>query len=181
MTIEEALISALDYEHRVRDHYAHAVERTDDPKGKLVFGALAIEEQDHVDYLESRLIIWRKAERLDIEVIKSTLPDRNWIARGKAMMHRVALERDYSTEIRMLKDALKLEREVSDHYRKLAESLEGEIQGMFQRFLEIEDAHTALVRAEIDALEKHGFWFDITEFAKELGNTQQHEHDLPLD
>ncbi|NQU06730.1 MAG: rubrerythrin, partial [Calditrichaeota bacterium] len=33
----------------------------------------------------------------------------------------------------------------------------------------IEDAHTAIVQAEIDGLEKNGFWFDITEFNLESG------------
>ena len=67
----------------------------------------------------------------------------------------------------MLKDALKLEEEVSEHYRNLVNAVEGDGQAMFRRFLEIEDGHTAIVRAEIDALEGNGFWFDIGEFSLE--------------
>lgn len=40
---------------------------------------------------------------------------------------------------------------------------------MFRHFLEIEDGHTAIVQAEIDALEGNGFWFDFAEFDLEAG------------
>jgi len=169
MTVEEAIISALDYERKVRDHYAQAANKTDDPKGREIFGALADEEQQHVTYLESRLEVWRRDGKLDRITLNTTLPTRDWIARGKAKMHKVSLNRSYDNEIRMLKDAWKLELEVSDHYKRLVAGLEGDAQKMFKRFLEIEDGHTAIVRAEMDALEKNGFWFDIAEFDLEAG------------
>ena len=169
MTVEEAIISALEYERKVRDHYAQAAGKTDDPKGKEIFGALADEEQYHVNYLEGRLKAWRKDGKLDRTALNTTLPTREWIARGKAKMRKVSFNRSYDNEIRMLKDAWKLEEEVSEHYRRLVSGLEGDAQKMFSRFLEIEDGHTAIVRAEVDALEKNGFWFDIAEFDLEAG------------
>ncbi len=169
MTVEEAIVSALDYEIKVRDHYTKAVESTDDPKGKEIFDALAVEEQGHIDYLESRLGLWQNEGKLNVTTLNSALPTKIWIAKGKAKMHKTSLEREYRTEIRMLKDALRLEREVSEHYRKLVETLDGEAQGMFDQFLQIEDAHTALVQAEIDTLQQDGFWFDFTEFDLEAG------------
>ncbi|MDP8228944.1 MAG: ferritin family protein [Candidatus Electryoneaceae bacterium] len=169
MTIEEAIISALDYERKVRDYYFQAADSTDDPKGKDIFNALAEEEQGHVDYLESRLVRWRKNGRLDVVELASTLPSRQWIEEGQAVMQKVKAKRDYSNEIRMLKSALKLEEEVSEHYRKLVDALKDEAQSMFRRFMVIEDAHTAIVQAEIDALEGNGFWFDFAEFNLEMG------------
>ena len=41
--------------------------------------------------------------------------------------------------------------------------------GDFGRFLEIEQGHQAIVRAEIDALTGMGFWFDFQEFDLEAG------------
>ncbi|MDP8238777.1 MAG: hypothetical protein P9X24_06790 [Candidatus Hatepunaea meridiana] len=169
MTVEEAIISALDYERKVRDYYFQASKNTDDPKGREIFGALGEEEQGHVDYLESRLKRWRANGCLDSVELKSTLPSRQWIEEGKARMQKLNLDRDYSNEIRMMKSALKLEEEVSDHYRKLVDGLEDEAQAMFRRFLIIEDAHTAIVQAEIDAMEGTGFWFDFAEFNLEAG------------
>jgi len=169
MTVEEAIISALDYERKVRDYYVQAAKSTDDPKGKEVFGALADEEQSHVDYLESRLEHWRENGCLDVIELTTTLPSRQWISEGMAQMQKTDLKRDYSTEIKMLKSALKLEEEVRDHYGKLVAGLRDEAQDMFRRFLEIEDGHTAIVQAEIDALQGNGFWFDIAEFNLEAG------------
>jgi len=169
MTLEEGIISALDYEVRVRDHYKRAAASTPDNKGIDVFGALADEEQRHVDYLESRLDHWRKNGKLNAPAISTTLPNPQWLKDGKAKMHQLALDRDYSGEIAMLKDALKLEEEVSEHYRSLVEGLTGEGQAMFKRFLDIEDGHTAIVQAEIDALQGDGFWFSLREFDLEAG------------
>jgi rubrerythrin len=164
MTVEEAIISALDYEHKVRDHYRSAAGATDDSKGKSVFGALADEEQGHVDYLESRLEAWRRDGKLDRIILNTSLPTRDWIASGKAKMLKVSLNRSYANEINMLKAALKLEEEVSEHYRLLVSKVAGNAKQMFARFLEIEAGHTAIVRAEIDGLEKNHFWFDLREF-----------------
>ncbi len=169
MTVEEAIISALDYERKVRDYYVLAARSIDDPKGKEVFGALADEEQGHVDYLESRLEHWRENGSLDTIELTTTFPSRQWIKEGMAQMRKVSLKRDYSNEIKMLKVALKLEEEVSDHYKKLVAGLQDEAQVMFRRFLDIEDGHTAIVQAEIDALEGNGFWFDFAEFNLEAG------------
>jgi len=169
MTLEEAIISALDYEVRVRDHYMRAAGSTTDNKGIDVFGALGDEEQRHVDYLENRLKMWRENGKLNAPAITTTLPDPKWLREGKAKMHQLTLNRDYSGEIAMLKDALKLEEEVSEHYRSLVAGLTGEGQAMFRRFLEIEDGHTAIVQAEIDALQGDGFWFSLREFDLEAG------------
>ncbi len=169
MKVEDAIISALDYERRVRDYYYETAEKVEDDKGKEVFTALAEEEQYHVDYLESRLKHWRLNGKLDKTALKSTLPSREWVEEGKARMEGIPLKRDMSTEIKHLKDALKLEEEVSQHYRELVAGLTDDAQQMFKRFLEIEDGHTAIVQAEIDALEGNGFWFDFTEFNLEAG------------
>lgn len=169
MNVEEAIISALNYERKVRDHYVDAAQRTDDPKGKEIFGALGEEEQHHVDYLEECLTKWRRSGVVNPVSLQSALPTREWIARGKAKMRKVSLDRSYANEIKMLKDALKLEVDVSDHYRRLVGSLEGNAQRLFACFLDIEDAHTAIVQAEIDSLEGTGFWFDFAEFNLEAG------------
>jgi len=169
MTVLNAILSALEYEYKVRNYYFQAVANTDDSKGKEVFEALANEEQGHVDYLESRLKKWKQSGKLDMPELTTIVPSFQWIEEGIARMKQTRLDRNYDNEIRMLKHALKLEQEVSDHYRMLVSELEAEAQTMFRRFLEIEDGHTAIVQAEIDALEGNGFWFDFAEFNLEMG------------
>ena len=51
MTVEEAIVTALQYETKVRDHYLWATSEAGDPQGKVFFEMLAKEEQGHVDYL----------------------------------------------------------------------------------------------------------------------------------
>ena len=169
MTLEEAIVTALDYEVRVRNHYARAAEETTDARGKEIFSVLAEEEQHHVDYLQSRLEQWRSSSKVSAAIIKTMLPNPQWLREGKAKMHKISLDGGYDHEIALLKDALKLEEEVSGHYRKLVGELAGEGQAMFRRFMEIEEGHTAIVQAEIDALQGDGFWFSLREFDLEAG------------
>jgi rubrerythrin len=169
MTLEEAIVSALDFENRVRDYYSRAADMTDDPTGKKVFEVLAEEEQGHVDYLQNRLEQWRKTGKISAPVLATTLPKAEWLKEGKIRMKAVAFNRDYSNEIALLKDSAKLEDEVSELYKKLVSELDGIEAAMFRRFLEIEDGHTAIVQAEIDALQQDGFWFNLREFDLEAG------------
>lgn len=169
MTLEEAIVTSLDFEKRVRDYYFHAAQKTDDPRGKEVFMALSDEEQSHVDYLQSRLDQWRTTGKISVPVLATTLPQASWLKEGKLKMNAVAFDRDYSTEVALLRDSAKLEDDITELYKKLVNELPEEHAKMFKRFLEIEDGHTGIVEAEIDALQKDGFWFSLREFDLEAG------------
>ncbi len=165
MNVEQAILTALEYEQKVRDHYAWAAEQSKDPKGKHFFEVLAREEQGHVDYLNSRLAHLREKGHLDPAPMGTTLPSPDWVEKGARMLQSSAEGRDYADDYRRLHTALKLEEEVSDFYRNLVATLsEPEAKAMFARFLEIEDGHTAIVQAETDVLTKTGFFYDFQEF-----------------
>ncbi|MFH1865645.1 MAG: hypothetical protein ABIK85_07155 [Candidatus Eisenbacteria bacterium] len=55
MTVEEAIKTSIEYETRVRDVYAEAVNGVQSPEGKRLFQLMMDEEQLHVDYLEAKL------------------------------------------------------------------------------------------------------------------------------
>jgi len=55
MTLEKAIKTALEYENKVCDTYVEFADKVTDPEGKRVFEVLGREEQEHIDYLESRL------------------------------------------------------------------------------------------------------------------------------
>lgn len=169
MTPEEALISAIEYEQRVYDHYHQASQRLADPTAQRVFGVLASEEEGHIAYLNSRLTIWKEKGIIAPEQLKTILPHSEWLQEGRVPMRKIRLEREYEDELQMLKDSLKLEREVSEHYKKLVSLLPPPSNELFRPFIEIEEGHAALIQAEIDALQKDGFWFDISEFNLEAG------------
>lgn len=154
MTVEEAIPSALDFEHRVRDHYARAAERTTDKNANRIFATMAIEEQIHVDHLKTVLDIWRKVGKIDWAVLKTSLPDKEWIEQGWDKITRVKLKTDFKDELEMLKGAVELELSVSDHYAQLVKMLDGEAQKMFNRFQKIEENHLAIVKAIVETIER---------------------------
>ncbi len=169
MTIEQAIISVLELERQVQKHYAQAAEHTNDPAGKDLFTILANEEQGHINYLEAQLKTWRETGRIDAGKLTSILPSKEWLDKGKIKMCKIAFDKDYSSEIAQLKDALKFERQISEFYQKLIATLGSEGAALFAPFLRIEENHLALVQGELDALQKDGFWFDISEFNLEAG------------
>lgn len=161
MSFEEALISALDFEHRIRDHYARSSERSEYQAAKDLLIALAVEEQQHVDYLRGRLIIWQEKGIIELAKLKSILPDKEWIEKGWQNLHKIRLNDGHDCELSILEEALVLENQTAAHYKSLVENLDGDGQKLFQRFLEIEDGHAALVAAEITSIKMTGEIFEV--------------------
>lgn len=165
MTVEEAIATALEVEQKVRDHYAQTAKECPDEKGKAFFTLLAREEQGHVDYLKSRLAEWKTTGAIEDRPLGTVLPSGDFLAKGMAILKGRGTKGAADDEVRRLHTALKMEDEVSELYRGLVSSLEdAQARRMFQRFLEIEDGHTALVQAETDAVTQTGYFFDFQEF-----------------
>jgi rubrerythrin len=170
MDLKEALTVAIDYEHRVRDHYARGAEALFDPRGRKVFETLAREEQGHVDYLESRLGEWQSRGHVDSPELPTILPSAAWVEQARTRIAGTpAAAVANQGELDLLKQALELERTTSAFYRSLVDTLPAAQKGLFERFLAIEEGHVLIVQAEIDALAGHGFWFDFQEFSLEAG------------
>lgn len=171
MNLQEALNVALDYEHKVRDHYAKGAETIDNPQGKKVFETLAREEQGHVDYLQHCLDQWTKEGKVDPGEIKPVVaPGLAWVEKAKAELQKNPAKRTASeNEVSLLKVALELELKTSSFYRDLVGKLPEGDRALFDKFLEIEEGHVAIVQAELDAVQGMGFWFDVMEFDLEAG------------
>jgi rubrerythrin len=171
MNLQEALNVALDYEHKVRDHYAKGAKAIDNPQGKKVFETLAREEQGHVDYLTYCLKQWTEQGKVDPkEMTPVVKPGLAWIEQAKKELEGKHETRVASaTEIELLKVAFELEVTTSGFYRDLVGKLPEKDQPLFAKFLEIEEGHVAIVQAELDAVQGMGFWFDVMEFSLEAG------------
>jgi rubrerythrin len=166
MTLEEAIVTALEHENRVRDFYAEAARECPDPKGRNFFGMMAHDEQGHVEYLTAKLGEWRADGTLKEEALGTIIPSREWLDRGRAQMEASSSRGEMGQEADRLHTALRHELEVSDFYRGLVQNVP-EGSSMFRRFLEIEDGHTAVVQAEIDIVQRSGFFYDFMEFNQE--------------
>ncbi|HEY6006213.1 MAG TPA: ferritin family protein [Anaeromyxobacter sp.] len=172
MNLQEAIVVALDFEKKVRDHYLRGAEDIADPKGRRVFATLAKEEQRHVDYLDRCLAEWRKNGKVPDLPLKSVLPDGvKWIEEEKKKLAALAARKGEraatETELTALKTAVRYERESDTFYRELVSELPRGDQRLFDKFLRIEDGHLALVQAQLDAVQGRGFWFDISEFIQD--------------
>jgi len=171
MDLKQAIELALDYEHKVRDHYAKGAEAIEDPKGKRVFEVLAREEQGHVDYLEECLREWTESGTVSSAALQPVVePGVSWIEQARKALEQTPERRiAEDLEIELLTAALELETKTSAFYRELVGKLSKEHRELFDRFLEIEEGHVTIVQAELDAVQGLGFWFDVMEFKLEAG------------
>ncbi len=166
MTLEEAIKMALEYETKVRDTYLDAAKKASEETGKRIFGVLGDEEQGHIDYLNSRLEQWQKTGNVTPEKLKTVVPSEKAIEAGVKKLHKEMSRSDFGSEMEMLRKALELETETSNFYNKMVQEL-GEEGKMFEQFIKIEEGHRAIVQAEIDYLNKTGYFFDFQEFSME--------------
>ncbi|MEE9150318.1 MAG: hypothetical protein V3U20_00600 [Thermoplasmata archaeon] len=168
MNIEQAIKTAIEFEGRVREVYREAERQATDPVGKRVLNVLANEEQEHLDYLGSRLEEWQKTGKIAPEKLGSLVPSKEAIegevSKLKDMAEIQGSEKRHSFELRMLRNALEVETETSEFYKKMVRELPEDGQQLFSRFVEIEEGHRAIVQAEIDYISGPGYWFDFREF-----------------
>lgn len=171
MNLQEAIKIALEYENKVRDHYAKGAQVIQDPQGRRVFETLAKEEQGHVDFLNFCLEQWTKTGKVDVAELKSILPKGvEWIDQARKRLEENPTKRVATAgELDLIKIALQMEVETSTFYRDLIGKLAPADQSLFAKFLDIEDGHVAIVQAELDSLLGLGYWFDVQEFALEGG------------
>ena len=166
MTIEEAIKTALEYENKVAQTYRDAAAAAADEAGKKVFSTLGDEEQGHIDYLQSRLSEWQKTGHLTIEALGTVVPSADRIKAGVERMVKTVETKGNmgSAELEWLQRALSLEQETGAFYKRMVSELSEEGQQLFQRFVEIEEGHAAIVQAEIDSVQGIGYWFDVQEW-----------------
>lgn len=168
MLLQDALGTAIEYEHRVRDHYADCARKAADSVAQRIFAILAREEQGHVEYLETRLKEWQATGVVQVVELKSLLPPAAEVqAAALKALENAKPSPVAKMEIDFLKEALDLERKTSAFYKDLVTQLEPIHRALFERFLEIEEGHVTIVQAEIDAVAGHGHWFDFMEFSLE--------------
>ena len=163
MNIEEAIQTALQYERRVVRVYEEAARGSLDPAGRKIFGALVKEEEQHVAYLLCKLEEWKKTGRVTETSLSTVVPSRARIEEGIRKLQGQVARKAPESEMRLLKRALDTEIETSAFYIRVVNELPPEEGRPFERFIEIEQGHEAIVQAEMNAVAGNGYWFDIPE------------------
>ena len=163
MNIEDSIKAAIEYETSVCELYRQAQEEIREETTSRLVKALHRDEQFHVQYLKHKLKEYQEDGRIKQDEIKSALPSREEIDREINRLKTNMNERILGDKKKVLAKILKAETETSKFYRQMVETLPDEGKALFSRFLEIEDAHIALVQAELDYYSNTGFWFDNKE------------------
>jgi rubrerythrin len=168
MKLQDAIAVAIDFEKKVRDHYQKGAKEIPEPQGRKVFATLGKEEQGHVEYLEHCLSQWKKTGQVPNMPLKTILPrGSKWIEAERKKLAGQSKRAPSKTELDALKTALQHEKDADTFYHKLVAELPAQDQELFAKFLEIEDAHLAIVQAQLDSVQGMGFWFDVAEFRLE--------------
>ena len=172
MKLEDAIATAIKFETRVHATYADAAATAENEVARKVFSTLRDEEKGHILYLRQRLEEWRADGTINIDEIGGQLGSRAAIESGAARLRSTLAGGSpggTGTELESLRKALRAERETSNFYKKMVATLDADGKRLFERFVEIEEGHLAIVQAEMDLVTGSGFWFDTGEFRPEAG------------
>ncbi|MBN2874122.1 MAG: hypothetical protein JXM71_03415 [Spirochaetales bacterium] len=167
MTLSEALTEALDYESRIQDLYLVAAADSTVPEAKAFFEFMAADEGRHVAFIDATLkrVGSGDASPPDAASLDTSLPHDVGAAVARARQAMGAIQDD--SQLSTLERALRAEEETSAFYQRLVATLPASETLAFKRLQEIEDGHTAIVRAELDSVTNSGFWFDVRVFDME--------------
>jgi rubrerythrin len=167
MTIEEAIKTAIQYEKKVVQVYEEAARTSRDEIGRKIYAAFVKEEEEHVVYLASRLNEWKTTGRVTAASLGTAMPSRQKIDEGVERLESRVARKAPEAEMRLLKRALDIEVETSAFYARMVQELPPADRALFERFVEIERGHQAIVQAEMNAVAGNGYWFDIPEIRME--------------
>lgn len=167
MTIEEAIKTAIQYEKRVVQVYEEAARESGDETARKIYAAFVKEEEQHVVYLVERLNEWKATGKVTAASLGTVVPSRERIEVGVRTLQDRVKRTAPETETRLLKRALDIEIETSAFYSRVVRELPPDGRALFERFVEIEQGHQAIVQAEMNALAGNGYWFDVPEITME--------------
>jgi len=156
-----ALAPAIEAEKESLRIYLKLGWETRDASGKQMFIRLATDEFEHMRLLET----WQTGQSPPaaiapsaIEALVPRLSDKSLQIRGTQGQHQLSA----------LNAALDLEKSARGFYEEQARKADpGPARDIFSRLAEMEAAHYALIRAEIDNIRQDGFWFGLLEFSLE--------------
>ncbi len=163
----KALELAINTEKTGLKTYLDFGYKTKDQSGKNMFIRLAADEFEHMAILEKQwenlqekeCWITVKLEKSDIEKLIPEIKSKSAKIKGNEGYDQMSA----------LRTALDMEDRAIKFYREQAElSADSKAKDMYEQLVKMEQAHYELIQAEIDYIEKTGFWFNLQEFSLEL-------------
>lgn len=167
MTVDQAFEQALQYEMAIREQYVEAAKGSIVAEARALYETLAKDEGYHVAYLEQQSTAWKRTGKADGAEPQRALPTSSVVIAAITRAGSSFSAIPESGQMGALQNALHAEEATSAFYRSLAGQFPPDISIVFARLLEIEDGHTAIVRAELDLVSGTGHWFDVRVFDME--------------
>lgn len=146
MNEAEVLGTALELERKGFTFYTEAEKKTGNQTGKKMFAQLAKEEKEHIERL--------------LALFKNLYPQES---HKEIPLFDVEVS-EYAGEVEALKIARDMEKQSIKFY---TDSAKGNLAPLFTELIEIEKEHLELLEAELDYVQRTGFWFDYFESSLE--------------
>lgn len=155
--------TAIGIENKGLITYLKFARQTKDETGKNMFIQLAIDEYEHRRILEEHLNkvmageIWHEVEipKSVIEQIAPTVSRKQERTKGQSGLE----------DVDALKTALEMERKAAQMFRAEAtQTTVTEAKALLNRLADWEDTHYDLIQAELDTINRTGFWMGVPEF-----------------
>lgn len=138
----EVLGTALELERKGFRFYTEAEKKTENETGKKMFAQLAKEEKEHIIRLKKMFVdLYPKKSHKDIPLFDTDVSE-------------------YSGEVEALKIARDMEKKSIEFYTAQAK---GSLESLFRELIEMEKEHLELLEAELDYVQRTGFWFNYFE------------------
>ncbi|MGQ9677822.1 MAG: ferritin family protein [bacterium] len=146
--------------------YLEFAWRTKDPGGKNMFIRLAMDEYHHCELIEEQLRSLTETGATTLVTVPSSLFEQ-LVPRLKEKDLLISGQ-NKQTELNALQTALELELSARKFYLQEKEkATEKRLKELLSRLEQMEQAHLQLIQAEIDYIQKTGFWFWFAEFTLE--------------
>ena len=140
MSFEIAIKKAIEFEERIRNIYADLAEHSESAFGRQFFKMMRDDEEGHVQYFHAKLKEWLRSGKVSYKGLASPFAAKNSIVKDVRAVqeHAVEVGKNNGFELKMLKQALKLEEEATAFYLRSVERLKEGERELFGKFVAIE-------------------------------------------
>ncbi|MFH1422641.1 MAG: ferritin family protein [Planctomycetota bacterium] len=162
----KAIETAIAAERQGAKVYLDLARKTSDPTGKNMLISLASDEFEHLIIFINQLDAARnQGMLLEVKVKESEIAQ----LQPKLRNYRTEKSSEGTNELGALRTAMDQERSAIEFYNEQQEiTNDPAAKKMYIELVEIEQSHYDLLQAQIDYINKTGYWFDIPEFRLEV-------------
>lgn len=160
--LRHLITEAIKLEIRGKEFFLKAAEATHNELGQKMFERLAAEEVIHLETFSRLFTEILGSENWKKEISASELTENSAVVESLVSRMKGAGSK---SELEALSIGLELEKRAIEHFSQaLDASSPPEAKELFEKIAAEERYHYDLLQAQLDSLQKTGFWLDSAEF-----------------